>query len=67
MDYAAAINAQVSNKPFELRKPNDQEYFRTSPRQGHHLVVASIADKQDMSKVYVVSGPLLGLWHCWPS
>ena len=58
-DYAAAINAKASTKPFELRAPNDQEFFRTSPRENHHLVVGSIADKQDMGKVYIVSGVLL--------
>jgi hypothetical protein len=58
-DYAAAINARASTKAFELRKPNDQEFVRTSPRKEHHLVVGSIADKQDMSRIYVVSGALL--------
>ena len=58
-DYAAAINAKASTKPFELRAPNEQEYFRTSPQENHHLVVGSIADKQDMGKVYIVSGVLL--------
>ena len=58
-DYAAAINAKASTKPFELRAPNEQEFFRTSPQKNHHLVVGSIADKQDMGKVYIVSGVLL--------
>jgi hypothetical protein len=57
-DYAAAINAQTSAKPFELRKPNDQEFFRTSPRENHHLPVVSITDKQEMGRVYIVSGAL---------
>src|SRR5215471_11337805 len=54
-DYAAAINARSSTKAFELRKPNDQEYVRTSPRNDHHLAVCAIIDKQDMSRVYIVS------------
>src|SRR5215831_2465347 len=54
-DYAAAINAQASSKPFELRKPHDQEFFRTSPHDHQHLVVGAIADKQDMGRVYIVS------------
>ena len=58
-DFAAAINARASTKAFELRKPNDQEFVRTSTRQDHHLVVGAIADKQDMSRIYVVSGALL--------
>jgi hypothetical protein len=58
-EYAAAINAKALTKPFELRAPNEQEFFRTSPQKNHHLVVGSIADKQDMGKVYVVSGALL--------
>jgi hypothetical protein len=58
-DYAAAINVKPSAKPFELRKPNDQEYFRSSPRKDHHLVVGSIADKQDMGKIYLVTPTLL--------
>ena len=48
-----------STKPFELRAPNEQEFFRTSPQKNHHLVVGSIADKQDMGRVYIVSGVLL--------
>jgi hypothetical protein len=58
-DYAAAINAKASSKPFELRKPNDQEYFLVSPRTGHRLVVGSITDKQDMGKLYIVPSGLL--------
>lgn len=58
-DYAAAINVRPSTKPFELRKPNDQEYVRSSPRKDHHLLVGSIADKQDMGKVYIVAHALL--------
>jgi hypothetical protein len=58
-DYAAAISAQAAAKPFELRKPNDQEFFRTSPRDDHHLVVASITDKQEMGRVYIVRGDFL--------
>jgi hypothetical protein len=58
-DFAAAINVQASSKPFENRKPNDQEYFRTSPHKHHRLVVGAIADKQDMGRVYVVSGAIL--------
>ncbi len=58
-DYAAAINAKASTKPFELRAPNEQEFFRTSPQENQHLVVGSITDKQDMGKVYIVSGALL--------
>jgi len=58
-DYAAAINAKASTKPYELRAPNEQEFFRTSPQENHHLVVGSITDKQDMGKVYIVSGALL--------
>src|SRR6202050_5687928 len=58
-DYAAVINARASMKAFELRKPNDQEFVRTSPRKDHHLVVGAIADKQDMSRIYVVSGAVL--------
>jgi hypothetical protein len=58
-DYAAAINAVVSIKPFDLRKPNDQEFFRTSPNPSQHLIVGSITDKQDMSRVYVVSHKVL--------
>jgi hypothetical protein len=57
-DYAAAISAQASTKPFELRKPNDQEFFRTSPRADHHLMVASIIDKQEMGRVYIVTGEM---------
>jgi hypothetical protein len=58
-DYAAAINAKASSKPFELRKPNDQEFFCTSPRKNHRLVVGSITDKQDMGKLYIVPSVLL--------
>jgi hypothetical protein len=58
-DYAAAISAQASTKPVELRKPNDQEFFRTSPHQHQRLLVGAIADKQDMSKLYVVHPSLL--------
>jgi len=58
-DYAAAINVKPSTKPFELRKPNDQEFVRSSPRENHHLVVGSIADKQDVGKVYIVASALL--------
>jgi hypothetical protein len=58
-DYARAINAQASSKPFELRKPNDQEYFRTSPQEDHRLVVGAVVDKQDMGRVYIVSGSIL--------
>ena len=57
-DYAAAINARASSKPFELRKPNDQEFFRSSPRESQCLDVLAIADKQDMGRVYVVSGAI---------
>jgi hypothetical protein len=57
--YAAAINAQSSSKPYELRKPNDQEYFRTSAVESHCVRVGAIADKQDMGRVYVVSGAVL--------
>jgi hypothetical protein len=57
-DYAAAINARASSKPFELRKPNDQEFFRTSPREHQCVDVVAIADKQDMGRVYVVSGAI---------
>jgi hypothetical protein len=58
-DYAAAINVKPSAKPFELRKPNDQEFVRSSPRKDHHLVVGSIADKQDVGKIYIVASALL--------
>lgn len=58
-DYAAAINARASTKAFELRKPNDQEFVRTSPRKDHHLVVGAIPDKQDMNRPYVVAGSVL--------
>jgi hypothetical protein len=58
-DYAAAISAQASAKPVELRKPNDQEYFRTSPHPHQRLLVGGIQDKQDMSKLYVVPNSLL--------
>jgi hypothetical protein len=58
-DYAASINAKASSKPFELRKPNDQEFFRTSPRKNHRLPVGSITDKQDMGKLYIVPSVLL--------
>jgi hypothetical protein len=58
-DYAAAINAQASHKPFELRKPNDQEFFRTSPLNEHHIPAASIADKQDMNRIHIVHGSSL--------
>jgi hypothetical protein len=58
-DYAAAINAQSSNKPFELRKPNDQEFFRTSPLKHQRLVVGGIVDKTDMGRVYIVSPAIL--------
>ncbi len=58
-DYAAAINLAASAKPFEFRKPNEQEYFRVSPREVHHLVVGAILDKQAMGRVYVVSPELL--------
>ena len=54
-DYAAAISVAAATKPFELRKPNDQEYFRTTPHKHQRLIVGGIADKQDMSKLYVVS------------
>jgi hypothetical protein len=58
-DYAAAINARASTKPFELRKPNDQEYFRTSPLPTHRIQVGCIVDKQDMGKVYIAPNPLV--------
>jgi hypothetical protein len=58
-DYAQAINMQASTKPFELRKPHDQEFVRVSPREDYHLKVASISDKQDMNRVYIVSGCLV--------
>jgi hypothetical protein len=58
-DYAAAISAQASTKPVELRKPNDQEFFRTSPHPHQRLLVGGIQDKQDMSKLYVVQRSLL--------
>jgi len=58
-DYATAINAQSSTKPFELRKPNDQEFFRTSEHMDQRLVVGAIVDKQEMGRVYVVSKALL--------
>jgi hypothetical protein len=58
-DYAAAINAQASTKPFELRKPNDQEYVRASPLNRHRLQVGCIVDKQEMNKVYIVSPALI--------
>jgi hypothetical protein len=57
-EYAAAINEQTSTKP-EGRRPNEQEYFRVSPLPEHRLPVASIADKQDNGKVYIISGPIL--------
>jgi hypothetical protein len=57
-DYAAAINVQKSTKA-EGRKPNDQEYFRVSPLAEHRLIVASIADKQDTGKIYIVAGSVL--------
>jgi hypothetical protein len=59
IDYAAAISAQASTKPFELRKPNDQEFFRTSSRNDQHLPVATITDKQDMGRVYIVRGDFI--------
>ncbi len=58
-DYAAAINTQASTKPIELRKPNEQEFFRTSPHKHPRLIVGGIIDKQDMSKLYVVLPSLL--------
>jgi hypothetical protein len=58
-DYARAINMQASTKPFELRKPNDQEYVRVSQREDYRITVASISDKQDMNRVYIVAGGLL--------
>jgi hypothetical protein len=58
-DYAAAINAQASAKPVELRKPNDQEFFRTSPNEHQRLTVGGIADKQDMGRVFIVSPVIL--------
>jgi hypothetical protein len=58
-DYAAAISAHASTKPFELRKPNNQEFFRTSPFEHQRLLVGGIVDKQDMSKLYVVLPSLL--------
>jgi hypothetical protein len=58
-DYAAAISAQASTKPFELRKPNGQEFFRTSPFNHQRLLVGAIADQQEMSKLYVVQPELL--------
>jgi len=58
-DYAAAISAQASTKPVELRKPNDQEFFRTSPHPHQRLLVGGIQDKQDMSKLYVVHGSII--------
>jgi hypothetical protein len=58
-DYAAAISAQASTKPVELRKPNNQEFFRTSPHKHQRVLVGSIEDKQDMSKLYVVHPSVL--------
>jgi len=54
-----AINACTSSKPFELRKPNDQEFFRTSPNADQYIDVGTISDKQDMGRIYVVSGAIL--------
>jgi len=64
-DYAAAISVAASTKPFELRKPNDQEYFRTSPHKHQRLAVGGITDKQDMSKLYVVSPAVLDEVKTW--
>ena len=59
-DYAAAISAQASTKPFELRKPNGQaEFFRTSLFSHQRLVVGAVADQQEMSKLYVVQPGVL--------
>jgi hypothetical protein len=58
-EYAAAISAHASTKPFELRKPHEQEFFRTSPCKNQRLLVGGILDKQDMSKLYVVLPSLL--------
>ena len=64
-DYAAAISVAAATKPFELRKPNDQEYFRTSPHKHQRLIVGGITDKQDMSKLYVVSPVVLDEVKAW--
>jgi hypothetical protein len=57
-EFAQTLSATALNAPIEFRKPNDQEFFRTSLLPEHTMNILTIADKQDMGKIYVVLGSM---------
>jgi len=49
----------VGSVPVLRQLTDDQEFFRTSRNADQYIDVGTISDKQDMGRIYVVSGAIL--------